>query len=128
MRARCDNPKTANYESYGGLDITYPPDWAKYENFFADMGECPPGYVLDRIDGNGHYELGNCRWVTKADSAKNRSTTKLTYAQARTIKMLVRAKNPEITMLHFAVVLAEVMNLSVSLVRDVARGKSWVSV
>lgn len=128
MKARCDTPSTDNYENYGGLDITYPNEWRSYEQFYEDMGECPFGYVLDRIDGNKNYGPENCRWVTKADSAKNRFTTRLTYEQARTIKALTRAKNPDVSMLRFARVIADIMKLEVSLVRDVARGKSWVSV
>ena len=128
MRARCNNDSTDNYKKYGGAGITYHPDWDVYQNFLDDLGECPFGYVLDRIDGNFDYVPGNCRWVTKADSAKNRSTTKLTYEQARTIKMLVKAKNPDVTIMHFSRVVASVLGLTVSLVRDVARGKSWESV
>lgn len=128
MRARCDNPNTDNYEKYGGLDIGYHPDWAKYENFLEDMGVCPFGYVLDRVDNNKGYSPGNCRWATKADSAKNRTTTVVTYEQAKTIKMLARARNPNVSVLSFSAVVARTLGLTTSLVRDIVRGKSWQSI
>jgi hypothetical protein len=78
MVQRCTNPNNADYDNYGGRGITVCEDWRSFENFFADMGEPPPGLTLDRIDNNGNYEPGNCRWTSYSVQLKNRrKVTKL---------------------------------------------------
>jgi hypothetical protein len=72
MITRCSNPKASNYKYYGGRGICVSEQWKKFENFFADMGECPDGLTLDRIDVNGNYEKQNCRWADWATQCANK--------------------------------------------------------
>ena len=69
MKARCKNPShgRGNY-----LGITYCERWESFVNFFADMGVRPSGTSLDRIDPNGNYEPGNCRWADIITQENNR--------------------------------------------------------
>lgn len=76
MKRRCFNPNSTRYERYGGRGITVCARWLEFENFYADMGDPPPGTTLERIDNNGNYEPGNCCWVTPKDQANNRSNNR----------------------------------------------------
>lgn len=68
MRRRCSRPDQPNYKWYGGRGIKVCERWESFDNFLADMGECPEGCEIDRIDGDGNYEPGNCRWVSHRDN------------------------------------------------------------
>jgi len=72
LRERCDNPNNSSYKWYGGRGIKVCERWYTFENFFADMGYRPEKTELDRINNDGDYEPGNCRWVTHKENCNNR--------------------------------------------------------
>lgn len=73
IKKRCFYKNEDNYYLYGGRGITMCDKWKNsFEAFYADVGE-PPGneYSIDRINPNGNYEPGNCRWATQKQQAQN---------------------------------------------------------
>jgi hypothetical protein len=82
MNHRCNDPKDVRYHGRG---ITVCARWRwSYANFVEDMGERPPGLSLDRIDNDGDYEPGNCRWTTSLIQENNRSNNLPVTALGRT--------------------------------------------
>lgn len=78
MKDRCENSTGTNKHRYVGRGITYCDRWKRFENFFADMGKKPsPHHTLDRINNDGNYEPGNCRWATRTEQNNNRSTNRV---------------------------------------------------
>lgn len=85
MKDRCLNPESECWDDYGGRGITVCERWLKFENFIEDVGLKPsPELKLDRIDNEGNYEPGNCRWTTQLEQSRNSRRTKHIEYNGRT--------------------------------------------
>jgi len=86
MKQRCLYKKISNYHDYGGRGIKICDRWKdSFENFLADMGNKPSQkHSIDRIDNNGNYEPGNCRWATRTEQNRNTRQNRLLTFQGKT--------------------------------------------
>lgn len=73
---RCFYPENISYKNYGGRGITVCDEWKDSATFLKylddELGRCPQGHTLDRIDNDGNYEPGNIQWSSRADQGLNR--------------------------------------------------------
>ncbi len=74
MRHRCLRKTHPQYDQYGGRGIKVCNEWERsFVSFLGDMGRKPlPSFSLDRIDNEGNYAPGNCRWATPRQQTLNR--------------------------------------------------------
>jgi hypothetical protein len=77
MLTRCRRREgEIGWKDYAGRGIRVCAAWLTFDGFLKDMGECPPGYTLERKDVDKNYEPGNCRWATKLEQARNKRTNR----------------------------------------------------
>lgn len=69
-KQRCNNLNHKSYRNYGGRGIKVL--YRSYAEFIIDVGRRPEGLTLDRINNNGNYEIGNCRWTDRSTQNRNR--------------------------------------------------------
>lgn len=95
MHNRCYNQNQKSYAYYGARGIVVDQIWHGkdgYQAFLRDMGPCPEGGTIERIDSNGNYGPSNCRWASMVEQANNKSNNKFYTAHGKTQTLAIWAK------------------------------------
>ena len=70
-KMRCIDSENRSFRNYGGRGIEF--RFVAFEEFIDHIGPKPsPDLTLDRINNDGHYEIGNVRWATHQEQHSNR--------------------------------------------------------
>lgn len=78
MMARCYRKTSKDYARYGGRGVSVCERWHDYQNFIADMGVRPSTeHSIERLNPHANYEPDNCKWATRSEQQKNKTTTVL---------------------------------------------------
>lgn len=98
MRRRCYESSCEMYHNYGGRGIEVCDRWnpkagGSFENFLSDMGECPAGLSIDRIDVNKNYNPENCRWASAKLQSFNRRLCKRNTTGKAGVRFVGTSKN-----------------------------------
>ena len=120
IKTRINCPKQRDKERYGDRGIKICERWEhSFQAFYSDMGPKPgKRYQIDRIDNDGDYEPGNCRWATCEENSQNKTNTKLSPEKVKAI----RGKSAHRENVNE---LAARYNVSQETIRDVAVHKTW---
>lgn len=72
MKSRCYSPSTTKGK-YKENNIQVCDEWKNsFEAFYADMGSCPEGFTLERVNNLENYSKENCIWANRTTQSKNR--------------------------------------------------------
>ena len=79
MKSRCYRETDPRFRRYGARGIRVCRRWLdSFESFLADLGPKPsPAHSIERVDNDGDYEPGNCRWATPQEQGRNTARNRL---------------------------------------------------
>jgi len=82
IKQRCYNERCREFPYYGARGISVDPEWQRFEPFrdWALANGYQRGLSIERIDNDGNYEPGNCKWIPRREQSKNtRKSLRITY-------------------------------------------------
>lgn len=89
MHYRCENENHPQYKDYGGKGITVCNEWSmdNAEAFISWALEhgWKQGLEIDRIDNEKGYFPENCRFVSRKENSRNRSSNKQVVINGETM-------------------------------------------
>jgi len=105
------NMKTRCRRSYSTLCER----WQSFDNFLADMGPCPDGLTIERLNNRLGYTPGNCKWGSRTEQGRNTSRVRLSPEIAAEIR--ASAEGPT--------ALAQRLGVHLSTIKHVRAGRTW---
>lgn len=89
LRGRCENPKTVSYPRYGGRGIECRIERNEFIEWFLREARGDFTLEVDRIDNDGHYEIGNLQLLTHAENVRKgyRQVPKIARVGLRNMKL-----------------------------------------
>lgn len=102
-KARCFRTTYRRYADWGGRGITMCEEWKNdFTAFLRDMGPCPEGRSIDRIDNDGNYEPGNCRWATRSEQVRNSRPRKKGYTKFQPCRRFIEHEGRSLSVRDWA--------------------------
>lgn len=95
MKKRC-KPNSLDRKNYYDCGIEVCDRWKWFDCFLLDMGVCPEGYELDRIDNDKGYEPDNCRWTDESTQRRNQRKVKQYEHNGQSMILIDWAKQVDI--------------------------------
>jgi hypothetical protein len=119
MKDRCYNTNNKHYKDYGGRGIFVCRRWRKsFVKFFDDMGNCPEGQSIERIDNDLSYGPWNCCWESSRKQSYNRRSNKLKESYISEIKELKKSGKTNVW-------IANKFEVDPSGISRIVNGKAW---
>jgi hypothetical protein len=128
MHARCNNLELEKYHCYGGRGIRVCERWASFAAFIEDMGmSSSPKHEIERIDNNGHYEPGNCRWATRKEQMRNTRKNRLITFRGETLPLIVWSERTglSVSAITHRLKVGWSVELALTTPLDVCRKRGW---
>jgi len=124
MKDRCYRKKNKSYSYYGKRGIMVCDRWRNsFMAFFTDMGPKPfLKAEIDRIDNDGNYEPGNCKWDSHTENNRHTIATKLTMQKAKIIRNIY--KNSRISQKEIGII----FGVNRSVIEKVVNNRTWLLV
>jgi hypothetical protein len=105
IKRRCYNKKDPSYKRYGAKGINLCKTWKnsfeKFAIYIRTLENCPSDSVLvsrfegkrlkvsiDRINNKGNYEVGNIKWSTSKQQARNRKSNVIVEYKGETLTLI----------------------------------------
>ncbi len=95
-KSRCTRPNHPEYPNYGGRGIEF--RFTSFEEFYTELKKRPSArHSVNRINNNGHYELGNIEWSLSKPQGRNKRNNVLLTAFGETLCMAEWAERTNMT-------------------------------